>query len=481
MRPLRALAATGVALAVLAGCGGQLSDEEILQANGVTPNTAQAPAAVPAPGAVEPGTVPSANAPATAPSVAPGTAPGTTGAPAPTAPAAGKDSGKSAAKPGAGTQPAKTAAVGTPGQTGPIVVGSVGDYSGPAGAAQAGIPRGVQVWAAAVNSQGGLFGRQVQVIVVDDGGDPARYASAVRDLVENRGAVAFVGNGASLAMKGGTSYLESKKVPVFGSDCSVPEWFQGAVYFPQCASFTSQVTNVMAAGRRISGKTKFGFLVCSEANACTSQKPILLNNAKTAGVDLVYSADVSLTQVDFTAECRNAQRAGVELFYIAADPNTLSRVARSCSRQGFNPQYTQASVSVGANTKDLDGVGDLIVEMPVFPFAGGKGGVIDEYTKAFAQFSGSALGPADAYGWAAGKLFEKVATDTARAEQKLTSQGLITAAGKVKNETLGGLVPPLTFTSGKATPADCYFAVQARNGQWTTPLGNIAQCTGGRT
>ncbi len=486
-RPIRAFAATSVALALLAGCGGQLSDAEVLEANGAAPAAGGAPGSVPGavPGAVPPGTDPAAvpaadpNAPAPAdlPNGAP--APGATTAPgtASGGNTGGKSGGKATTKPGAGTQ-TQGNAVGTPGQTGPIVIGSVGNYSGPAGAAQAGIPRGVQVWAADINSRGGLFGRQVQVVVVDDGGDPARYTSAVRDLVENRKAVAFVGNGASLSMKGGTNYLQSNKIPVIGSDCSVPEWFTSPVYFPQCTRFEEQVRNIMVAGKKVSGKSKFGFVACSEANACTSQKPILLNQAKAAGVDLVYNADVSLTQVDFTAECRNAQRAGVDLFYVAADPNTLGRVARSCARQNFNPQYVQVAVSVGPASKDLQGVGDLIASLPLFPFAGGSGAAIDAYTKALAQFSGVQPGPAEAYGWAAGKLFEKIATDTARADQKLTPAGLVAAGSKVKGETLGGLTPPLNFTGGKAVPGDCYFVVQAKGGKWTTPLGSKAQCNG---
>jgi branched-chain amino acid transport system substrate-binding protein len=483
-RPVAALAGLVVVLA-LSSCAGQFTDEEVRAANGIS-----APAA--APGTTLIDTDPGAK-PQMVGKAAPVAATGRTTPVAPTAadtpaatraPAAGKSTATTAPKKKTGTQPAVAqsapaapATGGTPGQTGPIVIGSVGNYSGPAGAAQAGIPRGVQTWAAAVNATGGLFGRKVQVIVVDDGGDPARYASAVRDLVENRGAIAFVGNGASLSMKGGISYLDGKGVPVIGTDCSVPQWFDNPGFFPQCPAFETQVVNVIRAGVEVSGKKRFGYLTCREANACTSQLPLLsADNVKSVGADLVYSATISLTQVDFTAECRNAQEAKVDLFYVAADPNTLARVARSCSRQGYNPQYTQLSITTSEDTATVPGLGNLIVANTAFPFQGATSPAIDQYTKDFATYVGAPPGPAEGLGWAAAKLFEKIAQNAATADHSLTSATVMKAARAVKGENLGGLTTKLDFTKGRAQPADCYFVVQIKNGAWSAPKGPAAQC-----
>lgn len=442
-------------LALLAAaCGGKLTDEEILRASGVKTTEQQRSDEVSSPSE---GTTGGADGGLVVGPDSSGTGGGST-------PVAG-GTGGTAAPTGGGV-----ASIRTPGETGPIVLGSVGNYSGPAGAAQAGIPRGVQAWAAMVNSQGGLFGRQVKVIVQDDGGDPARYASAVRDLVENRGVVAFVGNGASLSMRGGTNYLQSKRIPVIGSDCSVPDWFNSPVYFPQCPDFTNAIAGLMRVGRELSGHKRFGFLVCSEAASCTTQKPLIIQGAPSAGVDLVYSADISLTQVDFTAECRNAAAKQVDLFYVGADPATLARVARSCDRQGFHPQYVQASISVANSTKDLQGIGDLIVASAVFPFEGGSSAGAREFNRAFDSFVGAAPDPSDAQGWAAAKLFERVAINAATARQSISPATLLEAAGKLAGENLGELVTDLDFSKGRATPRNCYFAVQSKGGKWTDPL-----------
>jgi branched-chain amino acid transport system substrate-binding protein len=474
-RPVLIVGLVGVL--ALSACAGQYTDDEVRAANGISQTqpvatgTTTVDTGAPAQQAI--------GRPATAPvAAADPAAPVATQAPAgvikPAKPGKQASTASTPAKP---TTTSADSAVSTPGQAGPIVVASVGNYSGPAGAAQAGIPRGVQTWAAATNATGGLFGRKVQVIVVDDGGDPARYASAVRDLVENRGAIAFVGNGASLSMKGGISYLNSKGVPVIGTDCSVPQWFDNPGFFPQCPGFETQVVNVIRAGVEVSGKKRFGYLTCREANACTSQLPLLTaDNVHSVGADLVYSATISLTQVDFTAECRNAQQAKVDLFYVAADPNTLARVARSCSRQGYNPQYTQLSITTTQDTAAVEGLDNLIVANTVFPFQGAVSPAITDYTKAFAAYVGGKPGPAEGLGWASAKLFQKIATNAATAQHTLTAASLLAAAKKIHGETLGGLTTALDFTKGHANPANCYFVVQIKGGAWTAPKGPTAQC-----
>ncbi|HWM33569.1 MAG TPA: ABC transporter substrate-binding protein, partial [Pseudolysinimonas sp.] len=77
----------------------------------------------------------------------------------------------------------------------PIVVASVNALSGPVTFPEA------SAAAAAVfdryNAEGGLDGRPIQYVKLDDKGDPSAASAAARDAVESSGAVALVG-GASL-------------------------------------------------------------------------------------------------------------------------------------------------------------------------------------------------------------------------------------------------------------------------------------------
>jgi branched-chain amino acid transport system substrate-binding protein len=191
---------------------------------------------------------------------------------------------------------------------------------------------------------------------------------------------------------------------------------------------------------------------------------------------MVYEANISLTQIDFTAECRNAQQAGVELMFVAADSNTLLRWARSCARQQFFPQYFGGGITVNEDVIQQRGLESIIVPSPVFPFQAASGGAIDQYNEAMARYRGGAPGPADSFGWAAAKEFELIATRAAAASRSIASATLLAAAHTLDHETLGGLTAPLTFTGDTPSTPNCYFVVRGNGGRWTLPNGSGMQC-----
>src|SRR5256885_11717140 len=145
--------------------------------------------------------------------------------------------------------------------------------------------------------------------------DPQRYQAAVKDLVENKHVVAFVDNFAPFTIQAGVKYLEDKRVPVIGGDCAEYVWNQSPMLFPQCPSYVSSIWGITRVGAVYGKGKKFGAIICSEAAACTNTKQEWFHNglAKKAGVDPVFEADVSIGQPDFTAECLDASRAGVQI------------------------------------------------------------------------------------------------------------------------------------------------------------------------
>ncbi|HEV7861464.1 MAG TPA: hypothetical protein VGR20_02150, partial [Acidimicrobiia bacterium] len=182
------LGAVALALAlVTAGCGSNLTEAQVLARSGVTtpaPSDSTAlpgvSGAVPSPG----GLTSAESSTATAATSAPGARvfnAGTSLAPSAVRPAGTPNQATSAAKPGApavtpspaapgGGHPSPPAPPGKPAggtangactttESGPIVVGNVGNYSGAGGSSQAGFPIAVQMWAASVNRRGGICGR----------------------------------------------------------------------------------------------------------------------------------------------------------------------------------------------------------------------------------------------------------------------------------------------------------------------------------
>lgn len=359
----------------------------------------------------------------------------------------------------------------------PIVIGTVGTYSGPQGSAYAQAPRALQAWAAATNAKGGINGRKVQVIVYDDGGDGAKARSQVQDLVEQRKAAAMVASFSPTTLPAWRSYVEQKRFPVVGGSCSM-FWHTSTSLFPQCAAQDMQAFGIVKLGAALNVGKKFGGLFCTEASDCTHLEDLYFNKgmAKKAGLEPVYRARVSITQPDFTSECIQARNAGVELFTVIADPNTLSRVAASCRRQNFTPQFISGGFLVDVNTPKQPGLSNVAIMMPTFPFEGLSTPIYKEFSSVWKKYGGGAApGPTASYAWAAAKLFEKAAR--AAGDDVSTSAGIVKGLYTIKNDRLGGLTVPISFVPGKpAADAGCWFVMRAVDGRWTAPQGDRLSC-----
>jgi branched-chain amino acid transport system substrate-binding protein len=257
-------------------------------------------------------------------------------------------------------------------------------------------------------------------------------------------------------------------------------WNLSPLFYPTCAQ-TDTAYREIAQLSKTKGD-KFAFMYCLEAQTCAEGKTDMVDRgyAKQAGLDLVYSAQISLTQVDFTSQCLAMKNAGATVVDLVADPSTVQRAGTSCARQGYNPWWVQSQASVSATSQKLPGLGNVAVQNSVFPFAGVSGvPAIDEFKAAFAKYDpGEDPGPASANGWAASKLFEKIVTIAAQTNATITSQSLRQAAATLHGETLGGLTPALTFPAGKPAPdAHCYFVTIATNaGEWAAPDGDKPRC-----
>jgi branched-chain amino acid transport system substrate-binding protein len=327
-----------------------------------------------------------------------------------------------------------------------------------------------------VNDHGGINGHPVKVYVVDDGMDPQRYQSAIQNLVEQKHVIAFVDNFAPFTIQAGVKYLEQHHVPVIGGDCAEYVWNQSSMLFPQCPGYVEGIWGIARIGA-VYGKGKnFGAIICSEASACTSTKTEWFSHglAKNAGLNPVYEADVSIGQPDFTAECLQAQQKHVQILSIVADVGTVGRVVQSCDRQGFHPQYLEASGTMDAYLATLPGMAGALVQLNDFPWTVQNPGV-QQFLDAYKTYApNDPLTPNASQGWASAIVFQQAAQHVGATP---TSAQILAGLWAMRNQTFGGLTPPLTFAQGKPAPhARCSFFMQVQNGKLASPYGLKTVC-----
>ncbi len=399
-------------------------------------------------------------------------APVTAATPGPGAPLVGAGpADRSAAAAPAGTS---GGAVTSRAQGAPIRIGVVGTMSGVGGTQKASVAA-VQAWARATNDAGGLSGHPVEVLVVDDGNDPARLRAAVQQLVEQRGVIAFVGLlGGFTLSQGVVDYLESKRIPVVGGDRLSTWWQTSKVFFPQGSAADALIWLHMANTARLAGKgAPIGWLACQEAQVCKDADRLWQPDAAQLGMDVRYRAQVSVAQPSFTSECLRAQRAGVEWFLLATDANSIRRIASSCEQQGYHPRY--AVLQTSQEMAQLPALDGGYFGSSTFPWVAASSPATAEFHRVMKRYAPDVeLSAHASSGWVAAQLFAKAAAGVGTTP---TSAQVLQGLWTIKDDTLGGLTSPLTFVRDKPAPARyCYFPMELRKAAWVASGGSAPLC-----
>ena len=502
-----ALCAAWIVLLTATGCGSRLSRERLVAAANTTMQSAlleQPPVAMGNPDAAAGDSQPGlshgsqADAPAssegavaegsavrsTAPSGGsgrPSSTPAAQGTKSPTVPAG---AGPAAVPIPAGSGPG-TPGSGPPGVAcgtpkSPLVIGTVGTQSGVVGAAVGGGPPAVQAWAAALNAGGGLKCHPVKYIIGDDGGDPARHRSLVRQIVEDDHAIAFVGMNAVVAGEASVDYLTQKRIPVVG-DGMASEWFyKSPMFFPQLSAGDYLTKAGFAAASSVGkakGTLKLATISCIEGQICSNAYHLAPEYAKEFGLELVYRAQVSIVAPDYTSNCQSAKSAGAQLLFLGLDTNSIDRVTRSCNSLSYKPQYVTCIACIGngaasARNPLLDGTMIGGVTIPWTEVANPSVAQYHAVLKRFApgrQPDGFGMA-----GWIAAQLFQLAAQQVSETP---TPEEILKGLWSIKANDLGGLTQPLTFNEGQPAPRSfCYWIIALKDGKYASPDEGKRRC-----
>ncbi len=100
---------------------------------------------------------------------------------------------------------------------GELVFGMVGPFSGAAKEMGKEVRTGIEVAFAAQNEAGGVHGRKLRLVAVDDGFEPGRTVAAMRELVEVRKVFGILGNVGTANAEVAVPYANEKGIPFFGA------------------------------------------------------------------------------------------------------------------------------------------------------------------------------------------------------------------------------------------------------------------------
>ena len=227
------------------------------------------------------------------------------------------------------------------------------------------------------------------------------------------------------------------------------------------------------------GHKKQAIIYCVEAEQCGVWRNVAKANAQKLGVEIVYEAQVSLAQPDFTAECIQAQRNGATGIQSAIDGPSIARLSKSCAQQGYKPQYMGISLAIIDSISKEPTLEGLMAPQGNFPFTSSLTPPEAEYQTIREQYAPTlANSPAVATVWAAGALLRAVVKGAPLPAGKVASADLLKGLYTIKDNNLNGLSgAPLTFNeSGPKKLVNCFYYIRLTGAKWTDPYSSKPFC-----
>jgi branched-chain amino acid transport system substrate-binding protein len=338
-----------------------------------------------------------------------------------------------------------------------------------------------QAWVDAANAAGGIDGRRVNLIFMDDQGNPGLSEQDLHQLVQSDHVVAIIAN--SQVESDWPSYLDPRKIPVFGINDPATNMAEDPLFFPE-GHTQDDLPSAIAAAARKAGVTHLGMLYCAESAICQELVGPQGQAASAAGVKLVYSGSISASATSYAAECLAAEQAGATGIVVYDSIQEVELVATSCARQGYHPTFVENDGAVAQSYLGTDNLSSGLMSIqPDIPFSVTDTPATRAMTAALRTYQPSVLSSSNfsetvVQAWTAGQLF-KAAAEAGEIGQggAVSASQVLNGADSLTKETLGGLAPALTFRAGQQHTVSCWFWMRTANGKFTTPYGLTPACS----
>lgn len=196
--------------------------------------------------------------------------------------------------------------------TSPIKVGVIGDFS--AGSADMGVAmrQGVEMAADEFNADGGVDGREVELVFYDDEGDAQKATTGAQHLVDREKVTAVLGNPNTGTAIATVKVTQARGVPQIVPIAQSPEVMEGDTEF----TFRTSATNpmdiaVLVEYAKSQGWEKIGLLHDTSAYGLSGVDLIEAQVAD-SGLDLVATERYEVGAVDLTPQALKLKNAGAD-------------------------------------------------------------------------------------------------------------------------------------------------------------------------
>jgi ABC-type branched-subunit amino acid transport system substrate-binding protein len=214
-----------------------------------------------------------------------------------------------------------------------ITVATVSPLTGPSASTFAGFVEGAEARFAAANAEGGVGGREIEVVTNDDIGDGAQQSTAARNAVQSQQAFAILSASRVDTM---FDYLATQSVPVVGYPGQPAYAEDDNVFGFAGGSQTGYFAEATVDRMQEAGATNIAVLAHNSPGSLNSANG-MIQAAEAAGLEVgVTSFDVPLGSFDATGLAIQMKDAGVDGIYAPTLTDSTVSVLRAADEQGVD-------------------------------------------------------------------------------------------------------------------------------------------------
>lgn len=233
-----------------------------------------------------------------------------------------------------------------------IKLGNVNPYSGPASAYGA-IGKSMDAYFKKINAEGGINGRQIKFITLDDGYNPSRTVEQIRKLVEEEEVLATVGVLGTPPNSAIHKYMNQKKMPQLFVATGATKWGDPK-NFPWTMGWQPnyQGESKIYAQHLLESKpnAKIGILYQNDDYGKDYLKGFLDGLGDKAKTMIVKQLTYEVTDPTIDSQMVELKASGADVFFNITTPKFAAQAIKKAAEIGWKPQHylNNVSNSVGA-------------------------------------------------------------------------------------------------------------------------------------
>jgi branched-chain amino acid transport system substrate-binding protein len=253
-----------------------------------------------------------------------------------------------------------------PSATGSILVGQSAGLTGGQAGYSADVKQGIEAHFASVNKAGGINGRPLKLVSLDDQGKKDNVVANTKKLVEAEKVSALIGYTSGAGVEATLAYLDTQKVPMLSpvtGNMGIRAQFHRNLFHTR-AGYDDEMKK-MVGHLALTGMTRFAIAYLDDVGPANPQS--MHGALELAKLKAVAAVPLNRNATDFAAQIETLVQAKPEVVLFISNGTPIVKIVQGMRAKGYGGQFATSSFSGLKVIDDLKDTGVGLIMSQVLP------------------------------------------------------------------------------------------------------------------